>query len=52
MKLTPKDREYIAQLKAERERLLREARQLTDRQIAEKFEVSRGTVERIPAWNT
>ena len=52
MKLTPKDREQIAQLKAERERLLRQARQLKDSDIAAKFEVSRGTVERIPAWNT
>ena len=52
MKLTEQDREYIAQLKAERARLLREAKQISDKRLAEKFEVSRGTVERIPAWNT
>ena len=52
MKLTEKDRELIAQLKAERERLLREAKQIRDSDIASKFGVSRGTVERIPAWNT
>ena len=52
MKLTDHDRELIAKLKAERDRLIRESRQLRDVDIAKKFEVSRSIVERIPAWGT
>jgi len=51
-KLTDEDRQQIAELKAMRGQLIREARQISDKRIAEKFEVCRGTVERIPAWNT
>lgn len=50
MKLSEADRALIAKLKAERERHLREAKRLRDIDIAEKFEVSRSIVERIPAW--
>jgi len=50
MKLTEEDKKLIGQLKAERERLLREAKQLRDCDIARKFEVHENTVYRIPAW--
>ena len=49
-KLTEHDRELIGKLKAERERLIREAKQLRDIDIARKFEVSENTIYRIPAW--
>ena len=52
MKLTDHDRELIAKLKAERDRLIRESRQLRDVDIARKFGVHKNTIERIPAWNT
>ena len=50
-KLTEHDRELIGKLKAERERLYREAKQLRDVDIARKFEVHENTVYRIPAWD-
>lgn len=50
MKLTEHDRVLIAKLKTERDRLVREAKQLRDIDIARKFEVSRSVIERIPAW--
>ena len=50
MKLTEEDRILIGKLKAERERLYREAKQLRDVDIARKFEVHENTVYRIPAW--
>ena len=52
MKLTESDKVLIAKLKHERARHIQQARQLRDIDIAEKFNVSRSIVERIPAWNT
>jgi len=64
MKQPEEDKVLIARLKAERERLLSdaraleierrrlcgEARKLRDIDIAHKMGCSRATVERIPAW--
>jgi hypothetical protein len=50
VKLTEHDKQLIAMLKAERADLLRQARNLRDTDIAEKFGVSRSIVERIPEW--
>lgn len=47
-KLTQRDHELIGQLKAIRSDLRRQAANLTDDKIAEKFEVHRNTIERIP----
>jgi transcriptional regulator with XRE-family HTH domain len=47
-KLTDRDVILIQELKAIRADLLRQAGNLTDRKIAEKFEVSANTVQKIP----
>lgn len=46
-KLTEHDVALILQLAAERAELLRQARELSFRALAEKFEVSESTVQRI-----
>ena len=48
-KLTDRDVELIAQLKSIRAELIRQARNLTDQILAEKFECSKASIERIPA---
>jgi len=46
-KLTPDDVRLIRGLVAERERLLSEARKLTDAKIAEKFDIHENTVWKV-----
>lgn len=47
LKLTPEDRQVIAQAKVERQRLRSEASQLSDKNLADKFEVSVITIRRV-----
>ena len=47
-KLNQQDRNLIARLKAERERLLLEVEKLDNATLAEKFNVSQSTISHIP----
>lgn len=48
IKLTFRDHELIGELKAIRDNLRKQASYLTDKKLAEKFEVSENTIYRIP----
>jgi predicted DNA-binding transcriptional regulator YafY len=49
--LPKEDRKLVAEVKAERKRLRRELANISDAKLAEKFEVSLRTIQRIPeAW--
>ena len=46
--LTPHDLRLVSLLKIEREKHIAAARSLSDREIAKKFDVSEGTILRVP----
>ena len=46
-KLTPDDIELITALREHREQLRREIRELTDKKLAEKFDVHPTTIRRV-----
>jgi hypothetical protein len=48
IKLTFRDHELIGELKAIRDDLRKQADYLTDKKLAEKWEVSERTINRIP----
>ena len=50
-KLTDRDKDLISQLKSIRADLLRQARNLTNQILAEKFECSTTMIERIPEYD-
>jgi hypothetical protein len=51
-KLSTRDHELIGALKAIRNDLRRQASNLTDAKIAEKFEVSEGCIYRVPVLDS